>query len=143
MSEQGLAEEAQKPKKRTFREIAKNYRRLGLPNAKKMRQASRIETLTRMNRFYLDMLKEAAKLNVHSSNIIRELIKEENFAVRGEVGEVLWVADDTAIENAKKYLKTMSETRASLRGQQAPPQLSTDSPSASVSESPPAQDGQL
>jgi hypothetical protein len=48
-------------------------------------------------------------LNAKANSIIRALIDESNFAchetVEGTPGIIEWVADDTALVNAREYLK--------------------------------------
>lgn len=96
------------PKKRTVRQFLNQYRSLGLPGHKKARKAHRIATLQAERDFMAEMVRRAALLNAKANSIIRALIDESNFGIQdlGDgTGQVLWLADDTALENARAYLK--------------------------------------
>jgi hypothetical protein len=58
-----------------------------------------------------EMVRRAALLNAKANSIIRALIDENNFATFADTDDIHWVADDTALENARKYL---AEFKANL-----------------------------
>jgi hypothetical protein len=111
------AEAKPAPKKRTVRQFLNQYRSLGLPGHKKARRVHRIAQLESERDFMQEMVRRAAVLNARANSIIRALIDESNFALRSEglLGkqaeendEILWIADDTVLENARAYLKEFS-----------------------------------
>lgn len=150
MSEQGTTEgqevrsEGQVPKKKEkfdIKAFLRRYRSLGLPNAKKMRRRTRLQELQDANGLLQKMLHEWVRRVARANFIIQELIKEENFAVRGE--DVLWAADSDPLENARKYLKEFTGARGALQPrQQAQPRPTTGSQNAGASSAPIAPDGQ-
>ena len=103
MSYDEPSEAAEKPKKRTIQEFLKQYRSLALPNAKRFRKRTKIQNLDAERAFMVEMVRRAAALNATANKIIKDLINESNFAVKDE--DILWVADDAALEAARKYLK--------------------------------------
>ena len=107
MSSDVVVEEPKK--KKTVKEFLQQYRRLALPNAKRFRKATKIAALRGERAFMLEIVRRAAALNAMANKIITDLTNESNFAchetVEGTPGIIEWIADDTALEAAKKYLK--------------------------------------
>jgi len=110
--ENGPAVDNVKPKV-DVKGFLRRYRELGLPGAKKFRRKTRLAQLTGERDFYLDMVKRASRLTAQANNIIRELSKESNFAVHetveGTPGVIEWIADDAALNEARRYLKSFNE----------------------------------
>lgn len=100
------------PKKRTVKELLQQYRQLALPTSKRFRKRSRIARLEQEKSFFIQMMRRAAVLNAQANKIIVALIDESNFAVN-EAGVIEWVADDTALNNARAYLKSFENPEGS------------------------------
>lgn len=135
--------------KTNVRAFLNRYRSLGLPGAKKMRRKTRLEhlaTITAERDFYKSMIFTAAQLQARAKKIIEELSNESNFAchetAEGTPGIIEWVADDKALNDARKFLKEFTSGKQQPQPQLSQKQSSTDNQNAGASQSDPAPIGQ-
>lgn len=112
--------------KRSVKEFLRQYRALGLPNAKKMRRRTRLEAAEAIIALYKNALVRAVTCQGEANTILAKIADEKNWSIRHieqpnyQADLIEWVADDDVVDEAQRFLKRFTPPTASISDQQQP-----------------------